>query len=422
MPSEKITLTTAKLKSIKPSDKTYEIRDAGAPGLRLRIYKSGKIAFRWLAKNAQGKNIIHTIGTFPSTSLSEARSRLEQLKIDHSHELETGETSKTKSKTVEELSEEYLSRRIVKQLRTADDVVSMFNTIILPEIGKTKLSKLNTVQCRIMIERIVDRGHSARARAVLARLKHMLDFAVARGDIPVNPAAPLKAEALGIIQNVGSRVLSPAEIKAFFESLKDHKRLSIQVKLAFHILLLTGARTGELLKAKWENINFKESTWTVPVSDQKMKKTAEHRAKPFVIPLTEDLLHLFGQARDIAGNSPFVMASTSSTGRLDDKVLGHALRRMFEKTVTEPETGQKKARLIMPKFTPHDLRRTMRTELGKLGVAPHIAERCLNHSLGRILETYDHGDYLKERAVALESWGHQLRDYFGPDGGLNERN
>ena len=248
----------------------------------------------------------------------------------------------------------------------------------------------------------------------------MLDFAVSRGDISVNPAAPLKAEALGIIQNIGNRVLSPAEMKEFFEALNDHKRLSIQVKLAFRILLLTGARTGELLKAKWENVDFKRSTWTIPISDQKMKKSAEHRAKPFVIPLTEDLLQLFGQAKVVAGKSPFVMASGSSTGRLDDKVLGHALRRMFEKTIADPITRKKIARLRMPKFTPHDLRRTMRTELGKLGVAPHIAERCLNHSLGRILETYDHGDYLKERSVALESWGSQFRGYLESDGGPNE--
>ena len=415
MAAELITLTAAKLKNLKPRQKTYEVRDQGAPGLRLRVYKTGKITFRWLAKSPQGKNIVHTIGTYPSMQLSEARSYLDKLKAEHVHKLETGEENHTTDKTIKALSQEYLNRRIMKQLRTADDVVALINTLILPEIGKTKLSKLSTVQCRVLIEKIVDRGHSARARAVLARLKHMLDFAVSRGDMTINPAAPLKAEALGIVQNIGNRVLSPSEIRVFFNVLDNHKRLSLQVKLALKILLLTGARTGELLKARWENIDLNNNLWTIPISDQKMKKTAEHRAKPFVIPLTDEVINLFAEAKVLSGDSLFVMASTSATGRLDDKALGHALRRLFKPNIIDPKTGKKVARLEMPKFTPHDLRRTMRTELGKLGIAPHISERCLNHSLGKILETYDHGDYLVERRVALEKWSKQLSAYLAAE-------
>ena len=177
----------------------------------------------------------------------------------------------------------------------------------------------------------------------------------------------------------------------------------------------TGARTGELLKARWDNIDLNNNLWTIPISDQKMKKTAEHRAKPFVIPLTNDVMSLFVEAKVLSGDSSFVMASNSATGRLDDKALGHALRRLFEPNITDPNTGEKVARLNMPKFTPHDLRRTMRTELGKLGIAPHISERCLNHSLGKILETYDHGDYLEERRVALEKWSKQLSAYLAAE-------
>ena len=54
--------------------------------------------------------------------------------------------------------------------------------------------------------------------------------------------------------------------------------------------------------------------------------------------------------------------------------------------------------------SPHDLRRTMRTHLGKLRIPPHITERCLNHSLGRIVQTYDLHDYIEERREALERW------------------
>ena len=55
--------------------------------------------------------------------------------------------------------------------------------------------------------------------------------------------------------------------------------------------------------------------------------------------------------------------------------------------------------------TPHDLRRTVRTHLSKtLRVPPHVAEKCLNHSLGRVFSTYDQGDYLDDRRLALGAW------------------
>jgi integrase len=53
------------------------------------------------------------------------------------------------------------------------------------------------------------------------------------------------------------------------------------------------------------------------------------------------------------------------------------------------------------RFTPHDLRSTGRSHLSALGVSLIVAERCLNHSLGGLVATYDQHDYLTERRAAL---------------------
>lgn len=58
----------------------------------------------------------------------------------------------------------------------------------------------------------------------------------------------------------------------------------------------------------------------------------------------------------------------------------------------------------MEAFTLHDLRRTCRTGLARLKVAPHIAERVLNHAQEKIPGTYDVHDYLDEKREALEQW------------------
>ena len=69
----------------------------------------------------------------------------------------------------------------------------------------------------------------------------------------------------------------------------------------------------------------------------------------------------------------------------------------------------------VPPVRPHDLRRTARTWLGKLGTLPHVAERCLNHSLGHIEKIYDQGDYLAERRAALEKWDAFVRRLVAPE-------
>ena len=59
-------------------------------------------------------------------------------------------------------------------------------------------------------------------------------------------------------------------------------------------------------------------------------------------------------------------------------------------------------------WTPHDIRRTVRTGLGKLGVEPHVAEACLNHLPSRLIRTYDRNTYAAEKRAALDAWASHL--------------
>jgi hypothetical protein len=56
----------------------------------------------------------------------------------------------------------------------------------------------------------------------------------------------------------------------------------------------------------------------------------------------------------------------------------------------------------------HDLRRTLRTNLGKLGVPPHIAELAINHVKGGVEAIYDRHRYQREIAAALATWAEHL--------------
>ncbi len=59
-------------------------------------------------------------------------------------------------------------------------------------------------------------------------------------------------------------------------------------------------------------------------------------------------------------------------------------------------------------WTLHDLRRTVRTGLGKLGVVPHVAEAVLNHLPPKLIRTYDRDTYAAEKRAALDLWAMHL--------------
>ena len=56
------------------------------------------------------------------------------------------------------------------------------------------------------------------------------------------------------------------------------------------------------------------------------------------------------------------------------------------------------------RFTPHDLRSTMKSHMRKLGVSRDISEMCLNHKLPGVEGIYDQHSYYEERRVALKKW------------------
>ena len=70
-------------------------------------------------------------------------------------------------------------------------------------------------------------------------------------------------------------------------------------------------------------------------------------------------------------------------------------------------------------WTVHDLRRTVRTGLGKLGIQPHIAEATLNHLPPKLIRTYDRNSYEAEKRTALDQWATHLKTIVAQATGAN---
>jgi integrase len=409
--------TTKFLDNLKPADKRIELADNGKAGLRLRLEPSGTRTFVWYYKDGPKTRVL-TLGRYGKgdghISLKQARDQLDKAKERH-REGERPGLVPDAPKTVEGLCEIFYKRRILRHRTRPEEVRRILDNDVIPGIGKKQLRTLTAPTVAAVVERVVDRGAETHAGKVLATLKQLFKFAEARGYIDRSPAYALDRKDLGVIDTIRDRHLDQSELKELWQAINRAPRMSEQTRYALKILILTGVRTGELLKARWEHIDLGKGEWFIPTENSKTTK--------WTVPLVPAVVRLFRELQDIAGESEWVLASTrrkddEKDRPISDKSLNRALRRLFDLKVKDKD-GNEYPLLNIPHVRVHDFRRTLRTQLEDLKavdnetgrrytIEPHVAEKCLNHSLGRIDKTYNKNTLFTKRREALQAWADRV--------------
>lgn len=389
-------LSDAFIKHLSTQDKRYDVADKTSKGLRIRVGTTGKKTFVWFYSDPETNKLkMLTLGRYGigdnQLSLSAARKALESAKI----KLDAGELHTTKAttpKTVSDLCEVFYKDRILPNRRAPDAVLQVIDHDIKPVIGNKNIATISTVAVANCVQVVVRRGSANHAGKVTAILKQLFKFAEGRGYIDRSPAYALDKKDLGIVIPKRERYLETHELKPVWDAISNAPKMSLPVKNGLKVLLLTGTRTGELIKAKWEHIDLNKKEWFIPKENTKTLEA-------WTIPLTNQVINLISELQGI--DPDYVFAGKN--GMMTDKVLGRAMRRFFESGA-----------LTIEKVRPHDFRRTVRTHLEKLNVQPHIAEKCLNHSLGAINAVYNKNTYIDERREALERWSQFVKLQINP--------
>jgi integrase len=215
----------------------------------------------------------------------------------------------------------------------------------------------------------------------------MFNFAVERSILEHSPFYGVKPLTK---RTPKTRHLNAKEIKTFWTALDGPDLImSDEIRRALKLVLVTGQRPGECIGIHWEEISG--HWWTIPA--ERAKNGREHRV--YLSDLSLEILGPHGEG--------LRFPSPRGDKAIEGNALPRSLRRNFEK---DKEGNQ---RLLLEHFTPHDLRRTMATNLAGMGFSGELVGKVLNHVDRSVTAIYNQHHYDREKQQALEAWERKLR-------------
>lgn len=329
----------------------------------------------------------------------EAR-RLRELeeKAEQQRKLAEHETQANR-KTVQDAFDAWRSLYLKREHKDGGALVEgHFQRNILPAIGDKALQDIGKADLLPILDGLVENGRNRTANVILATARQFFRWCMARDWIAHDPTFGLTKKAVGGKDAIGKRTLSFDEIALLPERLLE-SNLPERMRCAVWLLLATGARVGELSGARVSDFDFALAYWRIPA--ERSKNGVEH-----LIHLSDFALeHAHALVKD-GKKSEWILPGRDPKRHVDEKTLTKLIRDRQRKARVKGRSKQTDT-LLLPggAWTAHDLRRTMASRMQDIGVAPHVIEKCLNHTLDGIAAVYQHAELLPERKQAFERWG-----------------
>jgi len=179
----------------------------------------------------------------------------------------------------------------------------------------------------------------------------------------------------------------------FFAAINERQGIAAK---ALEVTLLTGLRTGEVIGAKWTEIDLERKTWIIPPERLKDRKT---RTKPHRVPLSVQVVAILNALPRLA---KFVFPGLKPGKPLSNMAMLGLLKKVNRDKSGEPrwvdvESGRP--------ITPHGLRATFRTWGENVGFPRELLEESLGHQIGTVVErAYRRTDSFDRRRGIMQDW------------------
>jgi integrase len=353
--------------------------DSKVPGFGCRIYPSGKrmYVFQYRTKARQQRRV--AIGLHGATTIDKARQAAgdlyEAVRKGRDPVQEARTVASRQPDTIEQVVEQFVEKYLQQQKRAPSyihDTRALFENHVLSRWRSRDIKSIRRRDVIELLDEIVVKGKPIAANRVLAAVRKLFNWAVQRDIIEASPVARV---AMPSAETKRERTLSIEEIRTIWPQFVV---LGYPFGPFLQITLATGQRREEVSGMRWQDIDEVERTWTIP-----SEKTKAGRAHLVPLPpLAMDVLREVRQSLmqlgalseddlDAQGKLPEYVFTT----RGDRPISGYSkAKSRLDKAVAR--TRAKEGLPILEPWTIHDLRRTVGTGFGKLGVSRFIIARC----------------------------------------------
>src|SRR5262249_39565564 len=361
------------------------ITEDGAKNWVFRFMLSGRA--RWM-----GMGPLHTV------NLAEARKRAGEYRLRRHDGIDPIEHRRAerlqarldaaKAITFKECAQNYIKahRAGWRNGKHAGQWEATLATYAEPVIGKLSVQAIDTALVLKVLEPIWTTKPETAGR-VRGRIESVLDWAKVRGYRTGENPARWKGHldhllpARGKVRKVEHHAALPyAELPGFVKALREQEGISAR---ALEFTIVTAARTGETIFARWSELDLLDKTWTIPTG--RMKAGREHR-----VPLSARALAILEEMQvHRSGDDGFVFPGAKARRSLSNMAFLMLLRRMKRDDLTA-----------------HGFRATFKTWASdRTGFQNEIVEAALAHVVGsKVEQAYQRGDMCEKRRRLMQQW------------------
>jgi integrase len=352
-----------------------------------------------------GKRRTLALGVYPTTSLSQARTRREQARELLANDIDPSVDKRAKQRalkyakenTFESVAREWMDKQRNRLApRYYALLLARLEVDIFPEFGSRPIGEIDAVELLDALRKVEKRGAFETARRLRQLCGQVFRFAVATARASRDPSSDLRGALGSPGRKRGHKAMPIRELPGFLKALANYDG-EPRTRIALQLIVLTFVRTSELRAAHWsefESLDGDKPLWRIPPTRMKMK--TEH-----LVPLSPPVVALLNELRSLPGanTSPFLFPSGSREGCMSNNTLLYALYRLG----------------FHGRATVHGFRAMASTTLNEMGFRRDVIERQLAHEeRDRVRAAYNHAEYLAERRDMMKRWADHVGTLMSP--------
>jgi integrase len=374
-----------------PAGKTEDfLWDGSLPGFACRARRSGtEVSRTWYCQyranrrqRRESLGDIRRVKNDAARKIARQRFAAVELGSDPAADRDRARSEAAAIKTtVGNVVERYLRAKKAEMRPATYKAAERYFKVHFAPLSAAPITAITRAEVATVLQDIAaERGRVAAARA-RANLAALFSWTVREGLLEQNVVANTNKPDAGVRSR--ERVLDDGELRAIWQNLENDDFGKI-----IRLLILLGCRRSEIGDLKWSEIDLDVGVMTISGTRVKNHRTL--------------VLQLPGAALEILRAVPRRQgAFVFGKGTRGFCTWGHC-KQQLDSRITNA-LGQS-----LPAWRVHDVRRTCRTGLGKIGVPPHVAEMVIGHAKGGIVAVYDRHTYGAEIKTALLRWSEHI--------------